>query len=344
VLQTHMRYMALTSAQKRKRREYRVNRSAAFTRPDPGFSLYEGRTRGKRLRYTFEEGDEFDSDDAPVRRSGRQSARDSSPLHSGPTVTASGRQVRSRATGTYGETLHSGQTTDRASPTTGEYIRSDVSEEPRQNRSTRTGNRSHLNREMDSEEDDDATSWDGGDEEEDGPDQMDLDDDDDLAEQSEDEEQEAESLVVTLHYRRKPSTTADETKPEPALMNGVTQHAAAPMADVGALPRSEATSIPPSEPAPAPPRVLLAAVPDRWPTQQGDAVVTSKVEKQQGIAEVNAVPKGDGFFSAPTPPYSAPEEAPRQEQPPFYPVQSEAPRQSPHSTNLPVSHPAPTWQ
>ncbi|KAF5854511.1 hypothetical protein GGP41_007353 [Bipolaris sorokiniana] len=77
---------------KRKRREYTRQRKDAFTRPEPGFSLYEGRTRGKRQRYTFDEEDDFDSDNLSVRRSGRQSGRDTPAAPSGPTVTASGRQ------------------------------------------------------------------------------------------------------------------------------------------------------------------------------------------------------------------------------------------------------------
>ncbi|KAF1351646.1 hypothetical protein EJ07DRAFT_33350, partial [Lizonia empirigonia] len=303
------------SETKRKRREYRVNRTAAFTRPDPGFSLYEGRTRGKRQRYTYDEGDDFDSDDAPVRRSGRQSARDSSPMHSGPTVTASGRQVKSRATGTYGETLHSGQTTDRASPATGEYMRSDMSEEPRQGRSTRAGNRSHLNREMDSEEDDDATSWDGGDEEEEA-DHMDIDDDDDddLADQSSEEEQEPETLVVTLHYRKKPLSNSSEPKPDPASLNGTERQTNVSVADVSTPPQPAAppvvAALPPSQP-PAPP---------------------PHVELQQSPVETNTLPKLDAFISAPTPPYSAPEEVPKPEPPQFHSAQPEAPQQPPYST------------
>jgi hypothetical protein len=61
----------LTLSQKRKRREYRLNRQAAFVRPDPGFSLYEGRTRGKRARYTFSDEEEDNSDALGTRRSNR---------------------------------------------------------------------------------------------------------------------------------------------------------------------------------------------------------------------------------------------------------------------------------
>jgi hypothetical protein len=62
--------------QKRKKREYRLARKAAFSRPEPGFGTYEGRTRGKRMRYTYSDNEEeFYSDDSqPVRRSSRQHA------------------------------------------------------------------------------------------------------------------------------------------------------------------------------------------------------------------------------------------------------------------------------
>ncbi|KIV85703.1 hypothetical protein PV11_01364 [Exophiala sideris] len=86
--------------EKRRRREYRLARKAAFTRPEPGFSLYEGRTRGKRTRYTYSD-DEFGSDGLSSRRS----TRISTPADTGPTVTASGRQVKSRVGGMYGETM-----------------------------------------------------------------------------------------------------------------------------------------------------------------------------------------------------------------------------------------------
>ncbi|KAF2993965.1 hypothetical protein E8E13_000648 [Curvularia kusanoi] len=330
---------------KRKRREYRVNRTAAFVRPEPGFSLYEGRTRGKRLRYTFDEGEDFDSDDAPVRRSGRQSARDSSPIHSGPTVTASGRQVRSRATGTYGETLHSGQTTDRASPATGDYIRSDVSEEPRQSRSTRTGNRTNLSREMDSEEDDDATSWDGGDEDEDEPEQMDVDDDDEDDLASEDE-QEPQSLVVTLHYRKNQSDIKKEAKPEEASSAGIAHVVDKTMADVIATPKLEdpvvAAVTTASQPT-LPPRVIATPVPNGVSVQQ-PATFEPKPETQQPSTEAPVLPKIEAVFSAPTPPYSAPEDAPKQEQIRNPPDQPSAPPQASYPVNLPAATQPPHWQ
>ncbi|KAG5292892.1 hypothetical protein I7I48_05119 [Histoplasma ohiense] len=103
------------SEEKRKRRDYRLARKAAFARPEPGYSLYEGRTRGKKLKYTYsDEDDDFSSDTAPTRKSARQS-RFSTPseLPAGPTFTASGRQVKARVGGPYGESMLSGQRKDR---------------------------------------------------------------------------------------------------------------------------------------------------------------------------------------------------------------------------------------
>ncbi|KAI9894444.1 MAG: hypothetical protein M1814_003202 [Vezdaea aestivalis] len=92
--------------EKRKRREYRVMRKQQFSRPEPGFSLYEGRTRGKRMKYTFSDDEDEDSDVPSNHRSLRNSGK-STPIDApqGPTFTASGRQVKSRMGGAYGETV-----------------------------------------------------------------------------------------------------------------------------------------------------------------------------------------------------------------------------------------------
>lgn len=93
-------------------------RRAAFTRPEPGFSLYEGRTRGKRMRYTYDDEDGSMSDGTSTRRSNRQSTR-STPFETGPTYTASGRQIKQPRTGDYGESLlsHGAENaTDELSP------------------------------------------------------------------------------------------------------------------------------------------------------------------------------------------------------------------------------------
>ena len=99
----------LTPQQKRKRRDYRLARKAQFTRPDPGFSLYEGRTRGKRIKYTYSDEEDVGSDAFSTRRSNRQSGISTPAEPNGPTFTASGRRVKSRHTGAYGEPMVSGQ-------------------------------------------------------------------------------------------------------------------------------------------------------------------------------------------------------------------------------------------
>lgn len=207
---------------------YRLERKAKLERPVPGYSLYEGRTRGKRLRYTFDDNEDEDSD-AAVRRSTRNSGRESSAGPSAPTVTASGRQVRSRATGMYGETLLSGQTTEGVSPATGDYVRSDASEEPDRpahGRSTRAqqhlasrsagaANPKKRNFESyvdeDISEEEDATSWNGDDEEEDEPEHMDLDDEE---EESDEEpsgtEEEPQSLLVRLKIGKEASSSFEK--------------------------------------------------------------------------------------------------------------------------------------
>jgi hypothetical protein len=56
------------------------------------------------MRYTFSD-DEDDSDNISTRRSTRNSGISTPAEHAGPTVTASGRQVKSRLGGMYGETM-----------------------------------------------------------------------------------------------------------------------------------------------------------------------------------------------------------------------------------------------
>lgn len=81
--------------EKRKRREYRRQQKERFRRPEPGFSIYEGRTRGKRVKYTYDEDEDFYTDSSN-RRSTRNT-RNHSPVEVGPVVTASGRLSRAPA-------------------------------------------------------------------------------------------------------------------------------------------------------------------------------------------------------------------------------------------------------
>ncbi|TKA82415.1 hypothetical protein B0A49_00014 [Cryomyces minteri] len=203
--------------EKRKRREYRQIRKAQFTRPEPGFSLYEGRTRGKRLKYTYS--DEEDSNATSTRRSTRHSGV-STPA--GPTVTASGRQIRSRVGGAYGESTLSGQATGGTSHEFGELEDSETSGAPRNgvNRATHSGGRravdglikkrKHIDGynsldEMGDEEDATSTGgeWDGDNDDDDEVDQKldESDEEEDMSEDDNEEDATPQSLMVTLRYR-----------------------------------------------------------------------------------------------------------------------------------------------
>ncbi|KAI9837492.1 MAG: hypothetical protein M1819_007140 [Sarea resinae] len=231
-----------STEEKRKRREYRQSRKNQFRRPEPGFSLYEGRTRGKRMRYTFSD-DEDDSDSTSNRRSTRQSGNSTPAEPAGPTFTASGRQVKPRQGGAYGETTSNDQSR-RISPSSGVIQRKDDPEEILRNASGRPqrSGRSGLRQELDGwtkggdhiegynsvdeiEEEEDAASsgneWDGGEDDDDHAQDL-LSDgdgqDDELSEEDEDmddvdmDEDTRGSLVVQLRYNQTPEKTTDSTE------------------------------------------------------------------------------------------------------------------------------------
>ncbi|KAI5928365.1 hypothetical protein F4810DRAFT_676 [Camillea tinctor] len=79
--------------EKRKRREYRLMRKEQFKRPEPGFSMYEGRTRGKRMKYTYSDDEDFLTDSSN-RRSARNTGTHTPAEPAAPVTTASGRQVK----------------------------------------------------------------------------------------------------------------------------------------------------------------------------------------------------------------------------------------------------------
>lgn len=225
--------------QKRRRRDYRNNRKAQFTRPGPGFSLYEGRTRGKRHKYTFSDEEEGASDAPSTRRSNRQSGVSTPAEPAGPTFTASGRQVRSRVGGTYGESVLSGQLETAEAPATHDTNNAVVAEEEQKSRGRTRGSalrngvtqkvrsRKHIEgyNALDEMEDESDASSSGGDWE--GPDDDEVDahisddEEDEDADMSDDgasianEEYEVEedanerslnrpgSLVVALRYQTK---------------------------------------------------------------------------------------------------------------------------------------------
>ena len=191
-------YLAMTDFiyQKRKRREYRQARKAQFKRPDPGMSLYEGRTRGKRGKYTFSDDDDFDSDEPSTKRQ-RTSGISTPAEHHGPVVTASGRQVKARGGGIYGESLLVGQRPAQSS------IVDDVDggEDEASKVRTRSGRASGTSRagrsyvksyndvdDMDEESDAPSAEWDS--------DKNDDDVDDNLADEEDDDEDEQMSDVL----------------------------------------------------------------------------------------------------------------------------------------------------
>lgn len=195
--------------------------------------MYEGRTRGKRLRYTYsDEGEGNESESADTnRRSTRNSGNSgnsgvATPADpSRPTITASGRQVRSRVGGMYGESLLSGHADTDGASATENY--SDASEQPgRPTRASRRGEpngrskpRKHIegyNSLDELDDEDDAMfsghDWDAGDED-DVDDNLIDEDEDEGSDGSEDEDMEPKSLIVTLRYRKPgvPRTQATTT-------------------------------------------------------------------------------------------------------------------------------------
>jgi hypothetical protein len=241
--------------QKRRRREYRQARRAAFTRPEPGFSMYEGRTRGKRMRYTYdddgedeEEDDNSFSDATSTRRSARQSGRNT-PADVGPQYTASGRQVKPRQGGEYGVSLLSRQavTPDELGPDYNEDKEASDSEQPvrggartgRSSRNVANGGSSLKKRKRIGEDDegedsqddmsDDAPpsgeEWDS--QANDDADMPDADDDEsDIPDEGGDDEGHR-SLVVTLKTNGKSSAHGSSPVIEPKSVDDAGDHAAA---------------------------------------------------------------------------------------------------------------------
>ncbi|KXT01438.1 hypothetical protein AC578_9544 [Pseudocercospora eumusae] len=243
--------------EKRQRREYRQQRRAAFSRPEPGFGIYEGRTRGKRMRYTYDENEDGeDSDATSTRRSTRGQSSRSTPFEAGPSFTASGRQIKQPRQGAYGESLLSTNvmTTDELGPdySDARSMRSGTadSEHPRASgRPSRAAARgvSHVpenprkRKHIDgynaidemSDEDDDADSdggWDSdknGDDEDEKMDDADDADSESSEEVDEDSQRASRSLIVTLkvpQHALAGAQTQQDTPPTSPPSRGEEQH------------------------------------------------------------------------------------------------------------------------
>ena len=207
--------------------------------------MYEGRTRGKRIKYTFSD-EEDASDSVDARRSTRQSGISTPAEPAGPTFTASGRQVRARHGGLYGETMHSGQQDamqqaenphSRENSIDGELVDGERVPRGLSNRFSAPGQTNgrrggaHIDTynsvdEMDEESDAESSGgeWDGGDDEED--DDMaddDQDDEDDAMSSVEEEEgvaKEKRSLLLSFKYQK---GDQESTAGSPAVPNGMSK-------------------------------------------------------------------------------------------------------------------------
>jgi hypothetical protein len=180
------------------------------------------------MRYTYSEDDDDDGSDAlSSRRSTRPSGISTPAEHAGPTVTASGRQVKSRLGGLYGESILVDQRkeieNERALATSQEPESNDGYEGLR-GRPRRTARQSRPSRKQvngddgDLEDESEAEStgddWSGDEDEPDDPEpEPDFEGDDEDEELSTDDSEmddiddhggTPKSLVVQLRYRKKP--------------------------------------------------------------------------------------------------------------------------------------------
>ncbi|KAI0866881.1 hypothetical protein F4860DRAFT_455389 [Xylaria cubensis] len=203
--------------EKRKRREYRLMRKEQFKRPEPGFSMYEGRTRGKRIKYTYSDDEEFYSD-STTRRSTRNTGTHTPAEPAGPVTTASGRQIKAPSR----MTVDASNNIVTTSPTQEEAL-TGPGGRPRRSAainhgtngwtSTKKQGRRTTDDEMDSDEDGSEPDL-GDDEEDDHLPDADSEDDEEDDEFVEDEvmvdddlDDNHESMVVKLKYSPKANGT-----------------------------------------------------------------------------------------------------------------------------------------
>ena len=169
------------------------------------------------MKYTFSDEEDGGSDAISTRRSNRQSGMSTPAEHSGPTFTASGRQVRSRHGGSYGESIPSQQVETSEQPISDglDGAADDEAEPKSRGRSllvpqkirsqTQRGEDDSLGS-MDDESDVTSSEgeWEGGDDED--PDEPVEDEDDDEDIEMSDEQDPQQSLIVSLRYLKSHST------------------------------------------------------------------------------------------------------------------------------------------
>ncbi|KAM0252513.1 hypothetical protein ACHAQJ_007688 [Trichoderma viride] len=214
--------------EKRKRREYRQLRKEQFKRPEPGFSLYEGRTRGKRMKYTYSDDEDVFSDSTGYRRSARNTGTNT-PAETGPVTTSSGRTVRAPP---------------RLNVTTGEDLTSDVQDDnlevatetgrPRRSAAANLG----ANDSMDTDEESEAEF---GDDEDDVEAQ--------IPEESEDEDEFKDEAMDEDDLEMQPQTLVVKLSVTPPKLRGVlTSNELLPTSGEGNL--KDTVAGPPDTPTP----------------------------------------------------------------------------------------------
>ncbi|KAF3935733.1 hypothetical protein ABW19_dt0209202 [Dactylella cylindrospora] len=176
--------------QKRKRREYRYARKAAFS--TPGVSLYEGRTRGNKAKYTFDSDEEGGYTSGRATRASTRMSGRASPVE--PYVTSSGRVTRRTNQYGFGNDNNDGASDSGAS--------------------TKQSGRGSLKRDRDEYEaeapdyedpeemvDDESENegdYDGDDYHDEPADEM---DDDDLSDASDEDDMAGKGLIATLKFK-----------------------------------------------------------------------------------------------------------------------------------------------
>ena len=231
------------------------------------------------MKYTFSDEEDGGSDTPSTRRSNRQSGLSTPAEPARPTVTASGRQVKSRIGGSYGEIMHSKQNGILQRPLNGRDG-ADDDEDPQALPSRLRGNPQQSNGgqnigeydsldEMDDESDTSSSGhdWDGEDDDDKQDDDDDEDEDEGMSDvlpgdfkregsDNDDDLQLPRSLVVSLRYHPntnppKPTTSdTNEWKPTTDELSGqVPPPEANPFAnprDAGLVPTTLAESFPPT--------------------------------------------------------------------------------------------------
>lgn len=294
--------------------------------------MYEGRTRGKKLKYTYSDEEDMFSDDLPSRRSARNAASNVPAEPSCPRFTASGRQIRSRAGGMYGEALLTGQREDS------EYDEEEDEGRPQRNRNSRHPN-GYSGYSIDDLEDeseavpsdanDSGNEWNGGDD-----DENEFEGDDEGEDVSGDESivnGEPRSLVVQLRYGkgndpRESKIPVDEPPPaQDVQMNdagqtGVSAEMPAP-SQITSLPASAPASEPgrPAETAQPAPNIA-SSFPPVPPLQQPSQPAPTLAPPQMPLASDSQGAKPQSPTNGPVsevqlPPVSAPAEVSKPSQP-----------------------------